>query len=457
MKTYKYHVGAAVLVFSLAILDCMASPGLVGIINKCSKAEVWFGRKTNAGAFVISGGHVNAGQRGTYNPIGIPDTSINASDNKFDNSLVLIVRKQTSTNEIREYPVQIAQTQPPFGNHVTIQAKASCGSEILRPTTEVTTAANNAFIPGIQSNPWQGVVIAFADKAVADETNECPFTVALSSWASNLNTWMGDENHFLKINQTEDGSVQFRNKEGKPQYLNVIQGQQAFGGGTIPLPNHAHLVHIYNDTNRALNIKRTLGKGQGDSIIIPPYSVVPYIMAWIPLQTKKDAQLYDEDRPKIRISLIRQVKALDKIKIDEGLIGGAAGQKALPPEVDVDDILAKMGLSSPGDAASVLGSTSIEQLMKPVGTTKRYVSNVVYKIFADEDKQINIVSHDYSQENATDVVILQSAPKELAYIDYTRPGYFALVVTENPQEDSAQPIKLQLINLKTLKPPYIYQ
>ena len=433
--------------FSITIVvcmfDCMASPGLIGVINNSKNCEIWVGQPEESGSV-----QVMPKQPAYFKSVPIPDTKVNAISHKFDKNLRLIVRRKGS---VAPWFVEVAQTDV-FGNQFLVAAQTSDGK--IYQETWVTNALNSAYIPGLPANPWQGVVIAFKDEAVASEGTEIPFSFALSAWASNKEPWLGadDGPHFLKLNKTSDGSIIFKDKDGKTQYLNIIQGQQALGGGIVPRRNHAHIVHIYNNTSRALDIKRITGKGKGDSIVIPPQSVVPYIMEWVPVRMSKDANLAEALKPVIRIALVRPAKMIDALKPDESLIAGAAGQTPTT-EADVDAVLAAMGLSSPSNAASIMGANDIMQLMKPEGiNTKWNISGIVYKIFADENKKIYIYSRDMGKEDASDVLMYSTDPLlDPAYIDRNQPGYFALVLSENV--DVENPITFRLINLKKIERP----
>jgi hypothetical protein len=194
-------------------------------------------------------------------------------------------------------------------------------------------------------------------------------------------------------------------------------------------------------------------------------------MEWIPVQHKGDVTTPEAYKPKIRISLVRPVKDLSALGLGAApVIKGTAGVETLPSDTNeetVNKVLAMMGATSPEEAAKILGTKTFKQMMQPEGVTKRYRSSVVYNIFAYEDRSINIVSHDYSKSAVTDELVYASNPAvDPAYIDYNRPGYFALVVQDNFVTDpgsskrvisKSNPIILKLINLKTLIPPYKYK
>ena len=432
-----------VLGLSLVAGDCAAAPGLVGIVNNSKRCTIWIGKPGQAGARRIDPNQVALDN---FKPIEIPDTSTNEEgERKFERNLELTILKKGSDIE---YKVQIAQTRVE-GNLLLIQARTP--DKKREAETLVTNAVNSAYMPGISSSPWQGIIIAFKDEAVADATKESPFSFAISAWATNRASWNNQGQNFLKINKTSDGSILFKDKAGNTKYLNVIQGQQALGGGVVPRPKYAHLVHIYNNTDRALDMKRSLGGGQGDSIIIPPYSAVPYIMEWVPERTNKHTDLLEDAKPGIRLALIRPAKAIDGLKPDESLLAGAAGVTALPSEVDVDGILVKMGLLTTDSASSILGTKSITELMRPAGDDTQWnKSGIVYKIYA-QNNEINIISRDVRDADASDVLVYPKTGP--TYTDYTHPGYFSLIVSEGT--DAANPVTFKLIKLNSLDKPYV--
>ena len=272
------------LVGGLLELRMVALPALVEIINNSRKAEIRI-----PGAIDKRTGSDIVAQSGQPNyccpPVNIPDNS--ELTDKFTDGLKVQVKIETDSGT-QTYDVMIAQTES-FQNQLKIEAKAESGGNKIIRDTRVTNAINGGQIPGFPPSPWQGIVIAFADKAVAETSKDLPFDFAISAWASNRTEWTNEDPHFLKTNKAlsfdsgPEGKeyFAFKDKTGKSQYLTVIQGQQALGGGVVPRPKYAHLVHIYNNTGFGLHMKRTLGgTGLGDTILIPPQCVLPYVMEW---------------------------------------------------------------------------------------------------------------------------------------------------------------------------------
>ena len=133
---------------------------------------------------------------------------------------------------------------------------------------------------------------------------------------------------------------------------------------------------------------------------------------------------------------------------------GAAGIKALPTEDDVNEILTNMGFSTPEKAAKVMDVQSIQQLMKPETDYKFFASKTIYKMYVPESAQkIKIFSRDVTPglDDVPDVEVLTSA--EPAFVDYLRPGYFSLIVTEG--KDEKNPLSFKLTNLKVVPIPFV--
>lgn len=438
-------------------LRMLALPGLVGIINNSRNAEI-----SIPGAIDKNTGNpitVQAQQPYYFAAVNIPDNSESQQNNRFDNGLVVQVKIDTDSGT-QIYPVMIAQTGV-FQNQFKIEAKAESGGNKIIRDTRVTNAVNGGKIVGFPPSPWQGIIVAFNDKAVADTSNDLPFDFAISAWTSNRDEWCNEDQYFLKTNQaisfddSPDGKeyFSFKDKAGKPQYLTIIQGQQALGGGVVPRPKYAHLVHIYNNTGFGLHLKRVLGTGKGDTILIPPQCVFPYVMEWVPVVTAEDLHKQGAARPGIQIAVLRSSKPRPP-SIDEALLTGAAGIKSLPTETDVNDILNNMGLSTPDKAAKVMDIQSIQQLMKPAQDYQFFAIKTIYKMWVPESLQrIKIVSRDVTPglEDVRDVEVLTSA--DPAFVDYTHPGYFSLIVTEG--KDSKNPLQFKLTKLKVVPMPFV--
>ena len=438
--------------------ELIAVPGLVAIINTSRKATITvkgaIDKKTKQEITVYPASTLDPSKRYYFQPVFIPDHSGVAEDSqKFDNGLELEVQIGDTI-----YHVKIAQTRIE-GNLLYIEAKAPEGGDAARVHTCVTNAINSGKILGLPPSPWQGIAIAFKDRATGT-TNELPFNFVLTAWASNRNEWIGERGHFLKTSVAVDkDKTSFgKDEEGSTRYLTIVQGQQAIGGGAVPRPNRAHLVHVYNNTSYCLYINRTLSTGEGDKIIIPPYAVVPYLMEWIPPLTQSDLEGDEAARPGITMAVISLPKSRRHAAFTTQQMTGAMGATAIPTDTDVSDVLTNMQANFSGDASALLDVANVQQIMG-AGVPK-VALNTIYKIWVNAaDKKIKLVAQDVTPDNALkpgqDRVPDKDIPtiSDPAYVDKMTPGYFNLIVSES--DNSKDPLSFKLTNLHDLETPFV--
>jgi len=149
------------------------------------------------------------------------------------------------------------------------------------------TCANTSVFyikPGDLPFQWQNVMLFLGDDPEAQVKGHYPFKIGIAAWASTNGIWAKNELSAAPADEkTKAPQVKFN------QPLHIFQGQQAWGGGPIPRMYYASIVHIYNNTDNVIMIRRTLPISADRSKdlspynfekLVPPYSVVPFAMLW---------------------------------------------------------------------------------------------------------------------------------------------------------------------------------
>jgi hypothetical protein len=338
-----------------------------------------------------------------------------------------------------------------FENQLIVRAKGP--NSVIREA-RITNAVNNAHFLGLGTNPWQGTLMAFKDE------EEYPyFSFAITSWASNRDEWVNAVGkNFLKTNQTVDGKITFKDRENRDVYLRVIQGQQAFGGGTVPFPLKGHLVHIYNNTNFALQLRRTWeDASKTDSIIIPAQSVVPYAMEWVPARKQSQENEKGFAVPGINVALLSAQSRQRPPRIGEYLYKAGAGLVAVSSTIDIKKIVDSMGFRSSDNTASVMTDTGFDRDVKSVfelimpatDSAAFFASKIEYRIWMRESSKKIVIASRNIDEQENKVVTTST---DNAYQDRNNPGYFSLIVSENLGK-ADNPLTFTLIKMPSIENP----
>lgn len=447
-------------------LGLSATAGLVGIVNNSNNAQIIIQGKGPGGQDVT----LNPTFKDWYEPVKIPNNSSKAEGNKFDDALNVQVKYHLPSGDTEDFFIKIAQVNT-FANFLGVKARVEHSGHVVTSTagtaqggtpspimasSGVSSAINSAWIAGFTPDPWGGVILVIKDKAVGTKT-EIPFDFAISAWATNRVEWRTQsKTNFLQITQTPGGTKFIDPSNGKTvKKLNVIQGQQGFGGGPIPLPKRAHIAHIYNNSSFMLELKReAVAAAREDTILIPPFSTIPYLMMWVPIRSEEisKSRSVQGEKPNIKVSIYRPAQGPSVARPDENLIKDRQGkvvEGTLPDELK--NIFETMGITTKDDASELMGNPTIESLIVPTDDTKFYASTTIYRIFVPEsDNKISIYSQEPEDAEGNEKPIQQILQsKEPAYKDLPRPGYFELLVTEKDQK-----INFELKFIQKLEKPY---
>lgn len=467
MKKYDIKAVGLFTIFLLTIF-CVkmefGDPGLVYIVNKCRYSDL----------VLPDGRTITPGEPLTFLPIPIPSTIGSDKSHWFDSSLNVTVHYKQSHDDPapQSYTIRVARTDIDNATKQSI-VRATCdfGNPTPKAVTRVTTARNTARIIPLLSQPWEGIALVVYDTG----DKNALIGIGLSAWASNRLEWVGvDRQHFLKINQTADktttfGKILAGQDKDKDQYLDVIQGQQAWHSTINPRIKYAHFAHIYNNSSKLIEMRRIEGDAQSDSILIPPHTAIPYIMAWIPIQLNAELkQMSEESRRQIRIGVLRPAvtgltipdpRAL-KIK---GGFGVVPGTEVLTKE-KIGAIVDKMELTVSSDVSVAMGAPGLQKLFAPWGgNTQFYENKIEYKIWVPEGKNIiKIISRDSRQE----LDIKEKEIKDISFEPFgdieNRARYFNLIITDNVKSSDTgliinpdDPILFKVTELPSIENPFV--
>lgn len=160
------------------------------------------------------------------------------------------------------------------------------------PETKQTTCVSKSvfFIKqGDMISQWQNVMLFIADPD--DPTSHIPFKFGICAWTATHGLWQYDFIDYAPADMASNAAkISFDKKPTtvgatqQIQGLRVWQGQQAWGGGQLPRAYFLHIAHIYNNTHYQILVRRTVRALSAYNFvkIIPPRTVMPFAMIWIP-------------------------------------------------------------------------------------------------------------------------------------------------------------------------------
>jgi hypothetical protein len=161
-------------------------------------------------------------------------------------------------------------------------------------------------ITGIKSGDFSSIALLIGPLGVKDkynpqDTTSLPFRFGLMAWSTTKIPW-----NTTTVAQTYDD---YNYTFSSP--LRVFQGFSGLGGGTIPRQFFGSINHIYNDTDYILIISRSSTKTAelatyNITQVIPPRSVLPYALVWIPKIDKTELNIPSHDG--IRIAALMKAQ-----------------------------------------------------------------------------------------------------------------------------------------------------
>lgn len=282
---------------------------------------------------------------------------------------------------------------------------------------------------------WQNIMLFLADNPKYDPQTpgSLPFKMGLAAWTSTKSPW----NQQMIYQTPQDLEIAL------PRYtfsdgLHVIQGQQAIGGGNIPRPYFGDIVHLFNDTNKIIMLRRyhpdPVFTPYNFQLMIPPKSTIPFINTWLP----KVASQYVNTPSGIPIPR-REPMELYFLKISErgrlpsgfspiGEIGGKEYTYNIT-ENDINRAMDTITQNMTDNAANIYGYDITIDTMETDPTEMYYVGNDYYKLYSTEDTNKTVHINKVPLTGAGDETIIYSGQAP-AYVGVT-PTYFRLVITED--------------------------
>ncbi|MBA3954082.1 hypothetical protein H0X48_02065 [Candidatus Dependentiae bacterium] len=271
-----------------------------------------------------------------------------------------------------------------------------------------------------------------------------PFSFGLMAWTSLNDIWKNS-----KLSQTPDGKAI---KFSKP--LRVYQGFAALGGGPIPRQYFSSIAHIYNDSPNTLVISRDAGKEPLNIFdvtqIIPPYSIFPYALLWIP-KVANEAQLALPRHSGIRIvALVKGETAqapdsIDQSEIEDTDSSDTSTDSSIDYFADYDQLASQVTSQITPNAGNLLGITDWTTQIKSSYKDFKPSKNVnYYSIATTEDEKATFVQKCPWGNKVCKTVSALTTP--LAYTKTGIPTFYSLVIKGNentPLTTSLYPITLE--------------
>lgn len=266
------------------------------------------------------------------------------------------------------------------------------------PETKQTTCISKSvfFIKkGDLISQWQNVMLFLADPD--DPTSPVPFKCGLCAWTATHGLWKYDFIDYAPADSksnapkiTFDKKPTAINNTQELKGLRVLQGQQAWGGGQLPRAYFVHIAHIYNNSPYQILVRRTVRELSAYNFvkIIPPRSIMPFAMIWIPKIA--DSTIGTPSLDPIQLFVLRksQSAALPEAFSNIDDVGGteiSSGVTEQEINGAVDSIVQNMTAHAQ-DLASY--NAMIDDLKKDP-STQYIIGKNSYKIFAIKGNTIN--------------------------------------------------------------------
>lgn len=306
---------------------------------------------------------------------------------------------------------------------------------------------------------WQNVMLFVGDNPNAAAKGNYPFKIGLAAWTSTNGAWLANELFAAPADATTKApQVNF-----SQQPLRVFQGHQAWGGGPIPRMYFGCITHIYNNSENIIMVRRTEPTSPSDPSqdlgrfnfekLIPPYSAVPFAMAWppklnpaerdkvstLPLEfiimgVSKQGPLPTFKRIGVPLPITTMVS--DTIPSEEGKpaftelskagIGGTGGGTLSDSEINI--IVNGIMQNASSVAQDISGYNKLIDDLR-VDQTQRYmVGRSTYKIFSTKDPNNTLYIKECPIGSANEAIIYQH-PTPAFDAKTGMPNFVRLIIT----------------------------
>jgi|GEM_PF-3165129 len=288
------------------------------------------------------------------------------------------------------------------------------------------------------------------------DVRSLPFTFGLMGWTSTIAPWNNKTigSFSWTTDQTKaTKSVTF----GKP--LEVLQGFAALGGGgEIPRKNHFSIAHVFNDSPHIIILSRESTNRVLAPLnitqVVPPYSVMPYIMAWAP-GVEDSEELMQPGHDGIRIAALQRpagsegVRAPSVIRHSEIQDLGPDNNAELPQSLKELERLIASSLSTlvSDKAADLLGVTLWNKEMQ--SAYKNFdAADHYYSITADRSTKKVYVQKFSVKDNS---LMSETVPLSGVESHDARgvPNYGNLVISQDPKSGDLFNVQLYPMVLRS--------
>lgn len=331
----------------------------------------------------------------------------------------------------------------------TVRATVSPGqANTQRVCVPLSVSGLPTSVTNIKSGDFNNVALLLgpltaAQAKASDPTGvtSLPFSFGLMAWTSLNDIWKN-----LKLSHTPDErAIPF----SKP--LRVNQGFAALGGGPLPRQYFGTIAHIYNDSPHTVVISRDTAQEQLNTFnvsqVIPPYSIFPYALLWIP-KVSDAAKLALPRHSGIRIvPLVKgeTAQAPDSLDASEIKDTEGAALEITNYFADYDTLASQVTSQITPNAENLLGITDwTTQINSAYRDFKSSQAAEYYSIVTTQDNKETFVQECPWGNKACKTI--SSIAKPLAYTSTGIPTYYSLVLKgskETPLTASLYPITLE--------------
>lgn len=276
----------------------------------------------------------------------------------------------------------------------------------LQDTTQVTCVSKSvwALQAGDKIDQWQNIVLLIG-KQIATGENYLPFRFGIAAWTVSYPPWNVDELTYAPAEGTapevEFGTHELKSKIINPETkeevektenvgLRVFQGHGAWGGGRLPHAYHLHIAHIFNNTPNAILVRRanpsTTVSTWDFEKTIPPYSIMPFAMIWIPQLTLGETIDVAASNWPMEFYVFRRVVGQPLPGVQDLL--RQVGDQKLPNQLSDSDIASSIKDISENLSKDARGLTGYDRFIDELKKDKNssyYAGKYLYKLYTIVD------------------------------------------------------------------------
>lgn len=326
------------------------------------------------------------------------------------------------------------------------------------PTAQQSTCVSKSvfFIQmGDMISQWQNLMLFIADPD--DPTSPVPFKFGICAWTATHGLWKYDFIDYAPADMiTQAPKVIFDTQPtptGNSQLdgLQVFQGQQAWGGGPLPRAYFVHIAHLYNNTPYQILVRRTVRELSSYNFvkIVPPHSVIPFAMIWVPKIAADEAGLPRLDPIQLFVLRTANQQELPPAFTDIDDIGGTEIGPC-PTESDINYAINATVQNMTTQSQDLSGYSTMIANLKRDPNDKYIIGKNSYKIFSIAGKTINdpqtiCINRCPKNSAQEDTIYHNSDP---AYCGVFPKYYLRLIINETQQQSTTDDmVQLDIANI----------